>query len=132
MCKCTFCKIIKKEIPAYIIYENSVACVILDIDPINEGHILILPKIHVDSLDKIPEDMLFEITKLVQKMIKVLRQVYKFDGYTIMQNGNEFCDYGHLHIHIIPRYQNDGFRWECQDKEYNQLEEVACKIKKAL
>jgi len=125
---CPFCEIIEKQAHAHVIYESENSIAFLDIDPINEGHILVVPKLHVASIDEIPIDILMGIIETLQKIVTVLKEIYHFDGYSIMQNGGEFCDFGHAHFHIFPRYKNDGFGWkypegpfECSDKVAEQI-----------
>lgn len=81
---CVFCKIIKKEEPLHIIYEDELLCCFLDIDPINEGHVLIVPKKHYDSIDKLDDDILLRIMKISKNIYKAIKKVYNCDGYTMM------------------------------------------------
>lgn len=106
---CAFCKIIKNEEFSYKLFESEKIVAILDKYPINTGHILILPKVHTDALVDISNDIIIEMMNLSKKIIRVSVENFKIDGYTIMQNGGEFCDFGHFHLHIIPRYIGDGF-----------------------
>lgn len=109
--RCVFCEIAKGIAPAYRIYESEEVVCFLDSDPINEGHVLITPCKHYLDVDEIPEKTLSEIMALSQRIVKVLREKYHPDGYSIMQNGGVFNDVGHYHLHIFPRYQGDGFAW---------------------
>lgn len=106
---CSFCKIIKNEEFSYKLFESEKIVAILDKYPINTGHILILPKVHTDALVDISNDIIIEMMNLSKKIIRVSVENFKIDGYTIMQNGGEFCDFGHFHLHIIPRFIGDGF-----------------------
>jgi len=130
---CVFCKIINRDSDAHIICENEKIICFLDIDPINAGHILIVPKIHCSNLEEVPEEIAKEIIRTSQHVIKALKCVYEFPGYTIMQNGGNFCDFGHLHFHVFPRYYEDGFGWTFGDSKFQMYNEsVAKKIKAAL
>lgn len=129
---CIFCKIAKKELESNIVYENNNIIAFLDIDPISEGHILIIPKEHYLDIEELPKNIINEIIELSQKMVKSVKEIYNPDGYSIMQNGGEFNDIGHFHLHIFPRYQNDGFGWTCEDKKFNVSKEISDKIKNAL
>lgn len=111
---CVFCKIVNKEEPSNIIYEDELMCCFLDIDPINEGHILIVPKKHYHDIDDLDNETLLRITKFSTKFVKLIRKAFNPDGYTIMQNGGVFTDFGHYHLHIFPRYIDDGFGWTCK------------------
>lgn len=129
---CTFCKIANKEIESNIVYESNNIITFLDIDPINEGHILIVPKEHYLDIEELPADILNEIMELSQRIVKALKETYKPDGYSIMQNGGKFNDIGHFHLHIFPRYINDGFGWTCNEKEIHVSQEIVKHIRKAL
>lgn len=130
--ECPFCNIINKEAEAYIVYESENIVAVLDIDPINEGHVLILPKIHEASIDKIPLCMLSEIMQLIQKIVAVLKEIYNMDGYSIMQNGGEFCDFGHAHFHVFPRYKNDGFGWKYPEGTFECSDQIAERLRSKL
>ena len=93
--ECPFCNIIKKEAEAYVIYESENIIAFLDIDPINEGHVLVVPKLHEDSIDNMPINIVTEIMETIQKVVTALREIYHMDGYSIMQNGGECCDFAH-------------------------------------
>lgn len=130
--ECIFCNIVNKTNNSYIIYENKQVIAILDIDPINEGHILIITKKHYLDLDEIPQKELSEIFILAQKIVKALKKIYPLNGYSIMQNGGGFNDIGHFHLHIFPRYYSDGFSWNCSNNKYSVSSEISNKIKAAL
>lgn len=131
--ECAFCNIIKKQANAYIIYESDTIEAFLDIDPIHEGHVLIVPKIHEASIEKLPLEVLTDIMELAQRIVVALKQVYGIEGYSMMQNGGQFCDFGHCHFHIFPRYQEDGFAWKYPEGgPYECSEAVAEKIRAVL
>ncbi len=82
---CNFCKIINKEKKANIVYQNDLVCCFLAEEPINEGHMLIAPKKHYLDLDQMDDETAIEIMKVSKIMVKVLKDTYKSDGYSIMQ-----------------------------------------------
>ena len=129
---CVFCDIINKKEAAHIVYEDKNLISFLDIEPINEGHILVVPKMHVDSVDKISDDVLSDIMKVIKKITLALKEVYGNEGYSIMQNGGKYCDFGHAHFHVFPRYDNDGFSWTDSGKTFEYSKNVAEKIAKAM
>ena len=130
--ECPFCNIINKKAEAYIVYESENVTAFLDIDPINEGHVLIIPKMHEASIDNIPLHILTEIMQLSQKIVTALKEIYDIDGYSIMQNGGEFCDFGHGHFHVFPRYKNDGFGWNYPEGTFECSEKIAEQIRNKL
>jgi histidine triad (HIT) family protein len=128
--ECLFCKIVKKEIPAEIVYEDEIILSFLDIDPINEGHLLIIPKKHYLDLDELDEATAVHIMKFSIKATRALKKVFQPEGYSIMQNGGHFNDIGHYHMHIFPRYKSDGFGWTCSevDGQKQSIKDIRSKI----
>ncbi len=61
-----------------------------------------------------------------------MKEIYKPDGYSIMQNGGKFNDIGHYHLHIFPRYENDGFGWKYNDDRKNVNAEIAKRIREKI
>ena len=104
----------------------------MDMDPINEGHVLIVPKQHVDSIVELSDDMLTAIMSVAKKIVIALTEIYGNEGYSIMQNGGKFCDFGHAHFHVFPRYENDGFGWTYGSEERKVNSEIAERIRKQL
>ncbi len=129
---CPFCEIINKRAEANIVYESERVIALLDIEPINEGHVLIIPKLHEASVDNMPIAILTEVMEVAQKIVKALKKVYGADGYSIMQNGGEFCDFGHGHFHVFPRYQKDGFGWTYPEGPFESSAAVAEAIRNAM
>lgn len=129
---CDFCKIASHEINANIVYEDESIMAFLDYEPVNEGHILIIPKEHLLDIDEIPDKLLYSMLNLSKRIVSSIKKVYSPEGYTIMQNGGAFNDLGHYHLHVFPRYRNDGFGWMDSGKQDDCSMEVALKIKENL
>jgi histidine triad (HIT) family protein len=128
---CLGCKLANGKETTQVVYEDEVISCFLDIAPMNEGHILILPKKHYLDLDELDDITAFSIIKTSAKLSKTLKEIYKPDGITIIQNGGKFNDLRHYHMHVFPRYESDGFAWvEPEDKNNNKnrLEETKDKI----
>lgn len=107
---CLFCKIINKEIPADIIYEDGEVVAVLDIQPRAPGHAMILPKIHIENISELPEKNIGSVFSAVKKIVGLLEKSLKPDGFTIGINHGKVSGQTieHLHIHVIPRWQGDG------------------------
>ncbi|MCM3783489.1 HIT family protein [Neobacillus mesonae] len=108
---CLGCKLASGLLERHLIYEDEHISCILDIDPIHEGHVLILPKDHIRELDECDKPLLEAIMSASVLISKALKELYKPDGITVMQNGGVFNDLDHYHMHVFPRYRNDGFGW---------------------
>ena len=126
---CLFCDIVEHKKAAYIVDETELAITVLDIEPVHEGHVLIIPKIHVDSIVNLPDEFVAEITRLTRKLIKAYSTVYNAPGYGVMQNGGSTCDCGHFHFHVFPRWLGDGYDWVYPEGVKNVSTEVAAKLK---
>lgn len=126
---CIFCKIVKGDLPCNLVYENDLIMSFLTIEPINEGHVLIIPKSHYLDTDEIPTEVVKSMMVLSKRIVKVIKEKYSPDGYSVMQNGGEFNDIGHYHMHVFPRYKGDGFGWTFSDKKHNFSQEIAKELK---
>ncbi len=107
---CIFCKIAAGEIPSNTIYEDDSFRVILDLGPATKGHALVLPKNHYADLYEIPEDVLAGATKVAKKVAGTMKEKLSCDGLNLVQNNGEAAGQTvmHFHLHIIPRYKDDG------------------------
>lgn len=133
---CLGCRIANHMEPdVQVVYENEHITCVLDIEPFNEGHLLILPKKHFHELEEIDEVTLNEIMKISVKMSGIIKDIFTPDGITICQNGDIFNDLHHYHMHLIPRYINDGFSWSdpiIEHKAETRLKETKNKFKRSL
>ncbi|MHA1507725.1 MAG: HIT family protein [Promethearchaeota archaeon] len=107
---CIFCKIIAKEIPSKILYENNNTIAFLDIFPISQGHTIVIPKKHFANLETIPVNELYDVMKTVKISSNLIYKNLDIDGYNILQNNFKAAgqEVNHFHIHIIPRSGADG------------------------
>lgn len=103
---CLFCKIIDKEIPSNTIYEDDYIKVFLDINPVNPGHMLIIPKNHFKDMDDISEEYLSKVFVIAKKMKKLVEDKLNPSGISFTQNNGSVQEVKHFHLHLIPYYQN--------------------------
>ena len=130
MSECVFCD--KNKLTTDIVYEDNVVMAFMDMNPINEGHILIIPKEHYLDIDEIPDEILSHLMIISKKIVSALKEIYKPNGYSIMQNGGEFNDVGHYHLHIFPRYKGDGFSWTYSSESIDVNKEAAKRIRERI
>ncbi|NOV02097.1 HIT domain-containing protein [Paenibacillus sp. LMG 31457] len=109
---CLGCRLANNRLEAHIVYETEAVTCLLDHAPLNEGHILILPKQHYADVDDLDESTAIEIMLTSAKLAKALKDIFRPDGITMIQNGGIFNDLTHYHMHIFPRYKEDGFAWQ--------------------
>ena len=131
---CLFCNIISGKQPAHMIYENDLVYCFLDKYPINQGHILVVPKKHYQEFSEVDSESLAEVMISAQKMSRLLEKTFNTDGITVLQDNGVFKDVEHYHLHIFPRYIEDGFSWiePKVDIQENDFKNVAGALKKYL
>ena len=125
---CIFCKIAAGEIPSKTIYEDELFRVILDLGPATKGHALILPKDHADNLFELPDDTAGKVLVLAKKLATQMKEKLGCDGLNLVQNNGEEAGQTvkHFHMHMIPRYKNDGQRigWKPGEPTQDELESI--------
>jgi len=119
---CIFCKIINGEIPSYTIYEDEIVKVFLDVKPINNGHSLVIPKKHYTNINDIDLETLTHIQKTAKELFTKYKQNLNCDGITLCQNNEYGQEVKHYHLHIIPRYENDGIEIKSNLKKLDPKE----------
>lgn len=107
---CIFCKINNNEIPSYTVYEDKKVRVMMDINPVTNGHILIIPKTHYTNLEDMPLDLLTHIQSVAKDMYSLLKDKLNIHGLTLCQNNEYGQEIKHYHLHLIPRYKGDNVR----------------------
>lgn len=110
MSDCIFCRIAEGDIPSATIYEDEDFRVILDLGPATKGHALIIPKKHYGNIMDMPDDLVSKAFMLAKKIVTFMTEALPCDGYNIVQNNGTAAGQTvfHFHIHLIPRYENDG------------------------
>ena len=131
---CIFCKIANGEIPSKTIYEDEEFRVILDLGPAAKGHALILPKNHYADLYELPEETASQVMLLAKKMATQMTEKLHCDGFNLVQNNGETAGQTvfHFHMHLIPRYKDDGqtIGWKPGEPSSEELEEIKNEILK--
>jgi len=133
---CIFCKIVQKQIPASIIFDNANALAFLDVNPLTSGHVLVIPKVHAHQLVYLPETVAADLGRLLPKLGRALLKVTGADGFNVLQNNGEVAGQlvNHVHFHLIPRFENDGlgYRWNAGSYDDGQMSVVSDSFKQAL
>ncbi len=133
---CIFCKIASGEIPSKTIYEDNEFRVILDISPASKGHALIIPREHYADIYELPEDMAGHVMVLAKKLAAHMTEALNCDGFNIVQNNGEVAGQTvfHFHMHLIPRYREDGNQdklcWNHLELSQEELEDICRKLRK--
>ena len=126
--QCIFCKLANGDIPTNTIYEDADFRIFLDASPATRGHALILPKEHYANLFELPEELAGKAIILAKKMAAVMKERFDCDGVNIVQNNGEAAGQTvfHFHMHIIPRYADDGqiIGWKPTSPSEEELTEI--------
>lgn len=132
---CLFCKIVRGEISAEKIYEDTKVIAFLDIAPVNKGHTLVVTKKHYANLLEADENALCEIIKTIKKIAPPIMKTVSSPAFNIsVNNGKEAGQcISHLHFHIIPRYSTKEFEFPAK-KGYagKEIKDTADRIRKAI
>ena len=108
---CVFCQIIGGASPASFAYQDDAVVVFMDIQPITRGHMLVVPRVHAVLMNELDEVTSMRTFEVAYKMSKTVRGALGAGGLNLfVADGTvAFQDVPHFHVHIIPRYENDGF-----------------------
>ncbi|KAI8375554.1 HIT-like domain-containing protein [Blakeslea trispora] len=119
---CIFCKIIRKEIPSFKLIETEKSYSFMDIEPLSEGHSLIIPKYHAEFMHQVPDDYLTDILPIAKKIATAagLKQ------YNVLQNNGPLANQAvpHVHFHVIPKPDKEtglGVRWNPLKKSMDEI-----------
>jgi histidine triad (HIT) family protein len=137
MASCVFCNILAGREPASFVYRDDFCAAFMDIQPINPGHLLVIPNQHADSLAELDEETGAQIFRVGQRFAAALRKsgihcqginLYLADGAAAGQ------DVFHVHLHVIPRFQGDGFHIHFSPSYYrlperSELDDIAGNIR---
>ena len=135
-----FSKILNGELPAAFVYRDKTTSAFMDIQPINPGHVLVIPNSPARTLADLPSSTAAHMFCIGQKIAAAIRatdlacegvNLFMADGVAAGQT------VFHMHLHVFPRYTDDGFKWNLPEKYYNPpggaaLEAMSKRIKDAL
>jgi histidine triad (HIT) family protein len=133
---CIFCKIVLKQAPSSMIYENEKVLAFLDIRPLNLGHSLIIPKDHFVDIFDIPEKELAAVHEAAKKLSSSIKNATNADGISIIQQNGKAAaqDIFHFHVHVVPRFLGQKLKSFSELAEIDRpiLDELAQKIRQYL
>jgi histidine triad (HIT) family protein len=136
MTACIFCAIRDGRAPAVVIAEEARSLAIMDRNPLNDGHVLVIPRVHAGSLFEIAEADLLAAASLARRLALAIRHSLAPDGLHLLQNsgGAALQSVPHFHFHLIPRWTGDGkgFDWPLVPGDPARLHAQAERIRRAL
>jgi len=138
---CVFCQILKGELPGSMIHEDDNIAVFVDLYPINEGHLLIIPKYHAPYMKDVDTVTLQHMMVMAAKLNAALRQSgYQCEGVNLIAADGAAANQEvlHFHLHVIPRFKGDGFEFKHDNQrnfrrsERDRMNDIATTLKKQL
>lgn len=133
---CVFCRIRDGQIPSTRVYEDERTLAFMDINPLNEGHTLVIPRAHAATLFEADEADLRAAIATAKRVATAVRTALHADGLNMLQaNGAAaFQSVPHFHLHLIPRFTGDGkgFDWPIVPGDRGRIQAAAEKIRRAL
>jgi histidine triad (HIT) family protein len=138
--ECIFCYILSGKLPSSIVYQDDQCTALMDIQPVNAGHVLVIPNSHATYLADLAEDtsaQLFIIAKCIAAALR--RSGIRCEGVNLFLADGEAAgqEVFHVHLHVFPRYRGDGFGLKfppgySNKPERSELDAIAQQIKQAL
>lgn len=107
---CIFCQIADGKLAAHVVVENNEAIAFLDKSPLQHGHVLLIPKHHVVTLNELPQEQTGEFFKLAQRLSVAVEHGMQAEGTFVAINNKVSQSVPHLHLHIVPRKKGDGLK----------------------
>lgn len=140
MNNCIFCKILEGKLESSVVYQDDLCVAFMDIQPINPGHILIVPKTHVTSFQDLDEDLAGHLFKVATRVNRAIRKSgVECEGINYFAADGEaaFQDVFHAHLHVFPRWVGDEFKLKFSDSYYKkppreELDRIAGRIRNVL
>lgn len=130
--KCIFCKIIEKQIPNAIIYEDKKFLAFMDRYPINHGHSLLVPKQHFNNILEMPKELVGELYSMVPFLANAIIKTIDSDGFNINQNNGRSANQiiPHVHVHIVPRFTKEKIKGQWPTRKIAKIDELEIIAKK--
>ena len=129
---CIFCKIIRGEISSFKLYEDDLTYAFMDINPLNDGHALVIPKYHAENIYATPDEWFGPTMSTVRRIASAVNKVVRPEGINLLQANGPGAKQSvfHFHMHVIPRYADDGagMNWEMKHSNMDAIGELAEQI----
>ncbi len=125
---CVFCKIVAGKIPSAKVYEDDACIAFLDIGPLSEAHLLIVPKEHYEWITDMPALEVAAVARRIPQLARAVMKVAGAEGFNVLQNNGKVSGQAvpHVHFHIIPRRDGDGlgYRWNAGKYPEGRLQQL--------
>ena len=105
---CVFCSLVKGDLESATVFEDDSTIAFLDHRPLLPGHVLVVPKTHVETLPDLPGDLLAPLWSNVQRLCRAVESGLEAEGSFVAVNNKISQSVPHLHVHVVPRWKKDG------------------------
>jgi len=133
---CVFCKIVARQIPATVVYEDAEVLAFMDIGQVNPGHVLIAAKAHVENLFGLEAPQAAAVALAAVRIARAIRAAFSPAGLSVYQANGAAAGQTvfHYHVHLVPRLEGDGMAltWPVKNPPREKLEEYAAKLRASL
>jgi histidine triad (HIT) family protein len=133
---CAFCSIVAGELPAAVVLDEPDVRAFLDVRPVFPGHVLVVPRVHVETLPELASDLLPVVFGAAQRVAGAVLSAVDAEGSFVAVNNTVSQSVPHLHVHVVPRRRKDGLRgffWPRQKyADDEQMAEIAGRLRAAL
>ena len=133
---CVFCRIIARQIPASVVHEDAQTIAFMDLGQVNPGHVLVALKAHAENVYALDDEQAAAIFRSVARLARAIRDAFAPPGLSVYQANGPSAGQTvfHLHVHLVPRYDNDGMNltWPVKNPPRALLEEAAARLRGAL
>ncbi len=134
--ECIFCKIVAAQVPAHVVYEDQSTIAFLDVGPLSEGHLLLVPREHYAKLSDLPAELAADLGSRIPLLGRALMKVASASAFNVLCN--EGAEAGqvvhHVHFHLIPRRAADqlGYRWNAGSYPAGRAADFASEYQRAI
>lgn len=131
--ECIFCKIVKGDLPCFKLCEDSDTLAFMDINPVHDGHCLVIPKAHYPTVFDIAPEAFAATARTAVKVATAVNAAVKPDGVNLIQSNGPGAaqSVGHFHLHVLPRRMDDGLliNWELKPGDMAHIAQIAERIR---
>jgi histidine triad (HIT) family protein len=136
MSDCIFCRIVARQIPATVVYEDEHTLAFMDLGQVNPGHVLVAVKKHAENLYALDDTQAGAVLRAAAQVARAIRDAFQPQGLSVYQANGKAAGQTvfHYHVHLVPRHEGDGMAlsWPVKNPPREQLEAHAAKIRALL
>ena len=130
--KCIFCDIVHGRTAAHVVYEDDLSMAFLDARPLFPGHVLLVPREHIETLLDLPQPMIGPFFQTSQRLARAVETAMQAEGTFVAINNRVSQSVPHLHIHVVPRRKGDGLKGFFWPRSKYSSEEHAAETARAI